>query len=98
MSISSRTLKEHEFEYLAHAQIKAATLPNYHSWLNYMLHYASYALAVRMAVYVGCKMPGRDFYDRMQKRCQQNIEKMGDTGARNDFLEESGNTAQCGTI
>jgi len=62
MSASSRTLKGHELIALAKAEEQAAILPNYGAWLVWMRSRCPYALAVRMAVFAGFKVPCRGFY------------------------------------
>jgi hypothetical protein len=66
MSQSSRILKEYEFEELAKAKEQAVRLQDYFLWLAWMRSNYSYALAVRMAIHVGCKRPSRNFYLTMK--------------------------------
>ena len=66
MSQSSRTLKEYEYRELAKAQEQAARLHDYFLWLAWMRSHFTYALAVRMAIHVGCKIPSRGFYLKMK--------------------------------
>lgn len=65
MSISSRTLKHHEMPKLLEAQAKAVEFDNYRTWHAWMLATFSYALSVRMCVYMGCKRPNGYFYNKM---------------------------------
>lgn len=67
MSVSSRKLKAIELPNLRYAQIKAADIAAYPVWLNWMRSTYSYALAVRMAVYMGFKVPNHGFYMAMRK-------------------------------
>src|SRR5450631_1919145 len=67
MSVSSRTLKKHELVAFAKAQEQAAMLPNYSAWLVWRRSRCPNALAVRMAVFGGFKIPCRGFYLMMQR-------------------------------
>jgi hypothetical protein len=67
MSQSSRTLKEYEYGELGKAQEQAAKLQDYSLWLAWMRSHFTYALAVRMAIQVGCKVPSRSFYLKMKR-------------------------------
>jgi hypothetical protein len=52
---------------LKEAQLKAAELPGYKEWVTWMREHHPYARAVRMALFLGFKIPNKDFYLRMQQ-------------------------------
>jgi hypothetical protein len=70
MSVTSRKLKALELPDLHNAQVSAASIPDYFLWRDWMRSRYHYAAVVRMAVYLGFKIPGRGFYHRM-RRCGQ---------------------------
>lgn len=67
VSVSSRTLKNCELPAFARAQEQAMLLPTYGAWLAWMRSRCSYALAVRLAIYAGFKVPCSGFYLMMQR-------------------------------
>ena len=74
MSVSSRTLKNHELIAFAKAEEQATMLPDYNAWLVWMRSRCSYALAVRMAVFAGFKVPCRRFYLTLRRNRMRHSE------------------------
>lgn len=74
MSMSSRMLKAIELPDLYLAQVHAAAMPDYLQWRTWMRETYTYALVVRMSIHMGCKIPGRGFFNLMR---QQGLKSVG---------------------
>jgi hypothetical protein len=66
MSVTSRKLKAIEFPALHDAQLSAASIADHGAWKQWMRERYHYAAVVRMAIYMGFKIPSRSFYYRMR--------------------------------